>query len=440
MRKKIMWSLSLVALLSFNSCGDGNSEEAKELLQKILKFVGIPQEIIVNVCQDSNGDGICGVGELSTKLTINKGDTIDDIWHKISLTDDGKYFIQTYQPELPLVIELQDAKRVKYDNGKFTLSFNGFKTKKDDNETKEISLLESMVDKGGLDKAIADKFRTLNNSEAQNKFYTHLLNDSENNLNTFREQGLDSKKAIDAVTKDISKKVEANQEEADNINACGNNQDCIDSVLERFSNILIDDNETSEQNSTTDDSNSSDNTFKSTLKKSGQTTSYQEFDDAYYQIGITPSYSRSGEVVIDNIRRLEWQDNEDAKTIRKNWNDAKSYCSSLSLDNKSGWRLPTRKELKSIVDYGKANPAISSVFVNVADDTSTDCQNRCGGDSPSQKYSKDCSGNEYYSNDYWTSDFVTSDTSNSWFVNFYHGFDNFHGQANENFIRCVRGE
>jgi len=111
------------------------------------------------------------------------------------------------------------------------------------------------------------------------------------------------------------------------------------------------------------------------------------------------------------------------------------------LDNKSGWRLPTREELKSIVDYGKANPAISSVFVNVADDTSTDCQDRCGSEkSSSKKYNKDCSGNEYYSNDYWTSTFVTSDTSNSWFVNFYHGFDNWKSQSNENFIRCVRGE
>jgi len=55
----------------------------------------------------------------------------------------------------------------------------------------------------------------------------------------------------------------------------------------------------------------------SKLKKTGQTTSYAQFDDGEYQIGITPSYNRSGDIVIDNITKLQWQDNEDVEKIGK---------------------------------------------------------------------------------------------------------------------------
>jgi len=55
MLKKVIWLSSLIGVLSFTSCGGGGgSEEAKELLEKILQFVGIPPQVIVNVCQDRN--------------------------------------------------------------------------------------------------------------------------------------------------------------------------------------------------------------------------------------------------------------------------------------------------------------------------------------------------------------------------------------------------
>jgi len=150
-------------------------------------------------------------------------------------------------------------------------------------------------------------------------------------------------------------------------------------------------------------------TFKSTLKKTGQTTSYEQFDDGEYQTGVTPSYSRSGEIVTDNITKLQWQDNEEAKTVEKSWEDAKSYCLALSLGGKSDWRLPTRKELKSIVDYGKVNPAIYSVFQNVT------------------------------SNGYWSSTTDVSDSSDAWGVLFNVGDDYWFSKTNEYRVRCVRG-
>ncbi len=57
------------------SCG-GGSEEAKELLNRLLRVVGIPYSIVVNICQDDNDNGVCEAKELQTKVMINKGDDI----------------------------------------------------------------------------------------------------------------------------------------------------------------------------------------------------------------------------------------------------------------------------------------------------------------------------------------------------------------------------
>ena len=67
MLKKFLILIGVIFILSFTSCGGKSSDEAKELLSKILQFVGIPHSIIVTVCQDTNGDGICGGGELFTR-------------------------------------------------------------------------------------------------------------------------------------------------------------------------------------------------------------------------------------------------------------------------------------------------------------------------------------------------------------------------------------
>ena len=58
------------------------------------------------------------------------------------------------------------------------------------------------------------------------------------------------------------------------------------------------------------------------------------------------------EIFIDSTTGLEWQDNKDAGAYgdepSKNWENAKTYCSTLSLSTYSDWHLPTIDELKSI--------------------------------------------------------------------------------------------
>jgi len=144
------------------------------------------------------------------------------------------------------LLEIQDPQNIQYDDGKITLNFDGFKDREDDS-IKELSILQSMVDTDVISEAEADKFRTINNSEAQNKYYTALFDDLEANINTLRAKGLDSRTAITATIKEMADETKANQEEADRIDSCGDNQICVDNEIKQLSDeLIIDDEEASE--------------------------------------------------------------------------------------------------------------------------------------------------------------------------------------------------
>ena len=162
------------------------------------------------------------------------------------------------------------------------------------------------------------------------------------------------------------------------------------------------------------------NTLVLPLKKTGQTKSYDQSDevtdgsvkdDGYYQKGVAPSYTRDDakEIVTDTVTGLQWQDDSEAKTIEKTWQEAIEYCSDLRLGGHTDWRLPNINELESIVDYGRDQPAIDPTFENVD------------------------SGN------YWSSISSADDSSNAWNVLFFDGNSYGYGsKGNSRFVRCVR--
>jgi len=106
---------------------------------------------------------------------------------------------------------------------------------------------------------------------------------------------------------------------------------------------------------------------------------------------------------------LEWQDNYDAKTIKRDWQGAKDYCQGLTLGGLSDWRLPTIKELQSIVNIKRHDPAIKKSFKYVV--------------------------SEYY----WSSSEYVSDAKYAWEVSFYDGCMDYNFKSSEHFVRCVRG-
>ncbi|HEY3354655.1 MAG TPA: DUF1566 domain-containing protein [Polyangia bacterium] len=65
-------------------------------------------------------------------------------------------------------------------------------------------------------------------------------------------------------------------------------------------------------------------------------------------------YQVTAETVLDSRTGLTWQR---ASAAHYDFADAKSYCAGLTLAG-GGWRLPTVRELQTIVDEGAYAPAI----------------------------------------------------------------------------------
>lgn len=64
--------------------------------------------------------------------------------------------------------------------------------------------------------------------------------------------------------------------------------------------------------------------------------------------------------ITDTTTGLMWQKQDDGTT--RSWRFAISYCEGLPLAGYEDWRLPTIKELDSIVDLSRYNPTIDPIF------------------------------------------------------------------------------
>lgn len=69
--------------------------------------------------------------------------------------------------------------------------------------------------------------------------------------------------------------------------------------------------------------------------------------------------------VTDTALGLTWQKSDDGQS--RDWPSALKYCEDLTLAGQSDWRLPNVKELQSIVDYAKNDPALDQRFLTQSD-------------------------------------------------------------------------
>ena len=123
------------------------------------------------------------------------------------------------------------------------------------------------------------------------------------------------------------------------------------------------------------------------------------------------SRSEAG-IVTDRQTGLQWQDDysdNGGEIEYAEWIDAITYCENLSLGGYADWRLPNKRELLSIADRSRVNPAINLVFQSVV------------------------------SSFYWSSTTHADLTEYAWGVNFYYGGSYYDDKDFDYHVRCVRG-
>jgi hypothetical protein len=121
-----------------------------------------------------------------------------------------------------------------------------------------------------------------------------------------------------------------------------------------------------------------------------------------YDTSTTPG------VVLDRVTSLQWQRTLD--TNPRSWSDAASYCAGLVVAG-SGWRLPARIELLSIMDYTRVNPMIDPVTFPATPP-----------------------------NAFWTSSQSAADPTSAWVVYFGFGTSMVYSDdaSKKHYVRCVR--
>jgi hypothetical protein len=150
------------------------------------------------------------------------------------------------------------------------------------------------------------------------------------------------------------------------------------------------------------------------LPKTGQTTSYYTGDDGDLERGVawpSPRFTVSGDCVTDKLTGLMWAKNANLPNGTRTWQQALDFANSLRLCGYSDWRLPNRKELRSLIDYSKYNTALPAghPFTNVQ------------------------------SGYYWSSSADAFDTDGAWEVSVWCSHVTIDFKSNLNYVWPVRG-
>ena len=124
----------------------------------------------------------------------------------------------------------------------------------------------------------------------------------------------------------------------------------------------------------------------------------------------TGGYTDNGDgTATDTSTGLTWQQASSSNCLT--WEQALAYCEGLNIGGSADWRLPTIKELRSLVDYNRYIPAINTTYF------------------PST-----------FESWYWSSTTTAFNTDGAWGVDFDSGNDSSnYRKDSEGYARAVRG-
>lgn len=182
------------------------------------------------------------------------------------------------------------------------------------------------------------------------------------------------------------------------------------------------------------------NTNIALIAASGQTNTYHALDNGIYQTGVklpSPRFTlgpglNSTNWVTDNLTGLIWM-RQCSLAGGQTWNTQLDYLAAVNAASwygRSDWRMPTVRELLSVLDYRFNTPTISNIAGT----------GRAGAWDGSQWWGTD--GDPFYNifilpafgASYWTSTSLSQDSAYAWYVNLQYGGVHMALKANTNFL------
>ena len=116
----------------------------------------------------------------------------------------------------------------------------------------------------------------------------------------------------------------------------------------------------------------------------------------------------AGDMVFHKKTGLFWQDNRLSMSEKITYKESKELCEEMKIGGYEDWRIPTLKELLTIVDYKNYDPAILNGFSSIESST------------------------------YWSSTPYQGRDNEVWGVSFKSGATDSNSKTYDRFIRCVR--
>ena len=153
------------------------------------------------------------------------------------------------------------------------------------------------------------------------------------------------------------------------------------------------------------------------LPKTGQTTSYADYDDGYYEKGIARSYTDNGDgTITDNATGLMWAKDGNGAGCNNGatitWAAALTWAEGLTFATYSDWRLPNVYELYSIC---LLEPTHGAPFIDTNYFTNT------------------------VSSRYWSATTYPLNTDYALYVHFVSGYVRHDNKTSSYYVRAVRG-